>query len=283
MNTNKIQHYREVFEAAAHEEKGLAFWFARDLQRLFEYTEWRNFLQVVEKAIEACKNSDQSPEDHFVGVNKMVKIGSGSEREIEDIMLTRYACYLIAQNGNPRKEVVAFAQSYFALQTRKQELVEERISLEERLKARMRLRRSETELSQNIYERGVNDRGFGRIRSKGDEALFGGYNTQQMKERLGISQRRPLADFLPTLSINAKALATDITNFNAKDKDLQGESAITNDHVQNNQDVRELLAKSGIRPEDLPPEEDIKKLERRLKSQEKKLPKKMKGLGNGEI
>ncbi len=277
MNPDHIHHYRQAFEAAANEEQGVEFWFARDLQVLFGYSEWRNFLRVVEKATDAAKNSDQDLEDHFVGVNKMVKIGSKAEREVEDIMLTRYACYLIAQNGDPRKEVVAFAQSYFALQTRKQELIEERMALEERIKARVRLRQSETELSQNIYERGVDDPGFARIRSKGDQALFGGYNTQQMKDRLGISQRRPLADFLPTISINAKALATDITNFNTKNKDLQGEADITNEHVKNNQEVRDLLGKSGIKPEDLPPEEDLKKLERRLKTQEKKMPKKLKG------
>ena len=269
MDQEKIYQYRQAFEAAAQKEQDIEFWFARDLQRLLNYTEWRNFLQVVGKAAEAAQNSEQDPEDHFVGVNKMVELGSGAEREVPDVMLTRYACYLVAQNGDPRKEVVAFAQSYFALQTRKQELVEERLALDERVKARLRLRQSETELSQNIYERGVDDRGFGRIRSKGDQALFGGYSTRQMKERLGISHRQSLADFLPTISINAKALATDITNFNTKEKDLQGEEAITDEHVKNNQDLRELLGKSGIKPENLPPEEDIKKLQRRLNSQEK--------------
>lgn len=278
MDTDKIQQYRTAFEAAAHEKDGVEFWFARDLQELFGYAEWRNFLKVLKKATEAAQNSEQKLENHFVGVNKMVEIGSGAEREVEDVMLTRYACYLVAQNGDPRKEVVAFAQSYFALQTRKQELIEEQIALDERIKARRRLRQSETELSQNIYERGVDDRGFGRIRSKGDAALFGGFTTRGMKIKLGIPLNRPLADFLPTISINAKALAADITNFNTKQNDLKGEATITDEHIKNNQDLRELLGKSGIKPEALPPEEDIQKLERRLKSQEKKLGKNLKGL-----
>lgn len=201
----------------------------------------------------------------------MVPIGSGAERAVKDYMLTRYACYLIAQNGDPKKEEIAFAQSYFAVQTRKQELIEERITYFERSEARGRLRESEKRLSQNIYERGVDDAGFGRIRSKGDAALFGGNTTQQMKERLGVKSNRPLADFLPTLTIAAKNLATEMTNYNVEQKDLQGESAITVEHVQNNSSVRSMLGERGIKPEELPPAEDMKKLERRAKAVEKKI------------
>lgn len=201
----------------------------------------------------------------------MVQLGSGSKRNVRDYMLTRYACYLIAQNGDPKKEEIAFAQSYFAVQTRKQELIEERISYIERTEARGRLRESEKRLSQNIYERGVDDAGFGRIRSKGDTALFGGHTTQDMKHKLGVKDNRPLADFLPTLTIAAKNLATEMTNYNVEEKDLQGEAAITTEHVQNNSSVRSMLGERGIKPEELPPSEDIKKLEHRVKSQEKKI------------
>ena len=253
------------------QEEAVEFWYARDLMALLGYDRWENFHKAIERAIDSCKASEIEPADHFRSVTKMVQIGSGAERAVKDYMLARYACYLIAQNGDPRKEEIAFAQSYFAVQTRKQELIEERIAYIERTEARGKLRESEKRLSQNIYERGVDDAGFGRIRSRGDQALFGGKSTQEMKKKLGVSDKRPLADFLPTLTIAAKNLATEMTNYNVEEKDLQGESAITSEHVQNNQSVRDTLGSRGIKPEELPPSEDIKKLERRVKSQEKKL------------
>ena len=271
MEKKLITNYKIKFDEIRHEENGIEFWYARELMQLLDYSKWQNFENVLSKARVACANNGITVEDHFADVSKMVTLGSGANREVEDYMLTRYACYLIAENGDPRKEQIAFAQSYFAVQTRKQELIEERISYIERTEARGKLRESEKRLSQNIYERGVDDAGFGRIRSKGDQALFGGFTIKQMKERLGVQDKRPLADFLPTLTIAAKNLATEMTNYNVEEKDLQGESAITVEHVENNTSVRDMLGQRGIKPENLPASEDIKKLERREKREEKKL------------
>jgi len=273
MQKEIIVKLNKTFEESVFEQGGVEYWMARDIQRLLDYTEWRNFLLVIDKAKTACINSGQKNTDHFVDVNKTIAMPKGASKDIPDIMLTRYACYLIAQNGDPRKEQIAFAQSYFAIQTRKQELLEKRIALVERIRAREKLADTESGLSGVAYERGIDGQGFARLRSKGDHALFGGYTTLDMKKKLGVSEKRPLADFLPTITIKAKDLAAEITSFNTKKKDLHGEQSITLEHVNNNKDVRQLLSKSGIRPEELPPEEDIKKMHRRLKLEDKKLSK----------
>ena len=272
MDKQLISRLKSIFDNIAHKtEEGTEFWFARELQDVLGYTEWRNFNTVIGKAKAACETTKRTIDNDFVDVNKIVDAGA-TRKPISDVMLTRYACYLIAQNGDPRKDEVAFAQSYFALQTRKQELIEKRLEELNRLQLREQLKTSEKRLSQNIYERGVDDAGFARIRSKGDKALFGGYTTQQMKEKYNIKSG-PLADHLPPVTIAAKNLAIEMTNLNVEEKDLQGEQPITKEHIQNNSSVRDMLVERGIEPENLPPDEDIKKIERRVKAEEKKLAK----------
>ena len=270
MKTDLVHTLTDTFEAHAQQaENGIEFWLARDLQHLLGYDEWRNFFAVINKAKTACEVSDHAISDHFVDVNKMVDLGSGSQREVDDIMLTRYACYLIAQNGDPRKQQIAFAQTYFAMQTRKAEQIEQRLLEAERVAARKKLTSTEKELSEIIYEQTGSDQNFALIRSKGDQALFG-KNTQAMKSQWKVPDNRPLADFAPTIILKAKDFATEITIFNARQHQMGTEAAISSEHTTNNEAIRKTLLERGIRPESLPAAEDVKKVERRLAADEKK-------------
>ncbi|HPZ25628.1 MAG TPA: DNA damage-inducible protein D [Kaistella sp.] len=270
MKSEEIVQLFEKFENAASELEGVECWSARDLQILLGYSKWENFEKVIQKGKDACKNAGEEIAYHFPDVRKMVAIGSGAEKEIDDILLTRYACYLVAQNGDSRKQEIAFAQNYFAVQTRRAELVEQRLLEYERVKAREKLSQTEKQLSGILYERGVDNQGFAVIRSKGDQALFR-LNTQMLKKKMGVPASRPVADFLPTISIKAKDLAAEMTGLNVQNKDLKGQNIIEKEHIDNNQAVRDMLTKRGIVPENLPPAEDVKKLQRKLDGDEKKL------------
>lgn len=283
MKREVIAQLHSTFEDIVQTEPdtGGEFWFARDLQGLLGYASWRNFEAIVHKAQTACQNAGYDASDHFAQVSKMVGIGSGAEREIDDYALNRYACYLIAQNGDPKKPEIAFAQTYFAIQTRRMELIEQRLAEVERLAARKQLTEAESELSELVFERGGDNQSIARIRSSGDNALFG-IRTQAMKERLGIAKNKPLADVLPTITIKAKDFVTEVTNFNVRKDGLIGESAITQEHVRNNTAIRELMVNRGIKPEDLPPAEDIKKVERRVNKDTQNLPNQSDKLTNND-
>ncbi len=270
MKTEEIKDLFIKFEEAASELEGVECWSARELQELLGYSKWENFEKVIIKAKDACKNAGEEIDYHFPDVRKMITLPKGAEREIDDILLTRYGCYLIAQNGDSRKEEISFAQNYFAVQTRRAELIEQRLLENERVKAREKLSQTEKQLSGVLYERGVDSQGFAIIRSKGDQALFR-MNTQMLKKKMGVPDKRPVADFLPTISIKAKDLAAEMTGLNVQSKDLIGQSKIENEHIENNLAVRNMLTNRGIIPENLNPAEDVKKLQRKLDSDEKKV------------
>lgn len=270
MKSDEIKQLVAEFEAATQLINNVECWSARELQLLLGYSKWENFEKVINKAKEACRNAGGKVEDHFPDVRKMVDIGSGSEREILDIALTRYACYLIAQNGDSRKSQISFAQTYFALQTRRAEVIEQRLLEYERIKAREKLSQTEKHLSGILFERGVDEKGFAIIRSKGDQALFR-LSTPQLKIKLGIPENRPVADFLPTISIKAKDLAAEMTSLNVQTRDLKGQDPIEKEHVENSTAVREMLLERGIHPENLPPSEDVKKVQRKLEGENKKM------------
>jgi len=276
MKTEEILELFGMFESAATEIEGIECWSARDLQVLLGYSKWENFEKVIQKAKESCNAAGENPADHFPDVRKTIAMPKNAEKEIGDMALTRYACYLVAQNGDSRKPQIAFAQNYFAVQTRRAEIIEQRLLDYERVKAREKLSQTEKQLSGILYERGVDNQGFAVIRSKGDQALFK-LSTQQLKKKMGMPENRPLADFLPTISIKAKDFAAEMTGLNVQSKDLKGHNSIEREHVDNSAAVREMLLKRGIKPENLPAHEDLKKIQRKFNIDDKNVLKETKG------
>lgn len=273
MKSEQINELLQKFENACYLYNDIECWSARELQEIFGYAQWRNFVNAIEKAKVTCESSGNNISDHFADVSKTIPMPKNAEKEIEDFALTRYACYLIAQNGDSTKNEIAFAQTYFAVQTRKQEIIEQRLLDIARVTAREKLSKSEKKLSGIIYERGVDDKGFAFIRSQGDKALFGGFTTQDMKRKMQVPDTKPLADFLPTLTIKAKDFATELTSHNVVEKDLKGQNQITNEHIDNNKAVRKMLQERGVQPERLPALDDVKKIQRKLESEDKKVSK----------
>jgi len=278
MKAELIQELLRKFENACYEYKGIECWSARELQEILGYSQWRNFKNAIDKAKITCESAGETVSDHFADISKMIDLGKGGHREVEEIVLTRYACYLIAQNADNSKNEIAFAQTYFAVQTRKQEIIEQRLLDVARVTAREKLSKSEKKLSGIIYERGVDDKGFAIIRSQGDKALFGGFSTQDMKRKLKVPDNKPLADFLPTLTIKAKDFATELSSHNVIEKNLKGQTQIANEHIENNKAVRKILGERGVKPENLPALEDVKKVQRKLVNEEKKVSKTTKKL-----
>ena len=275
MKSEEIKQLVADFESTMQVVDGVECWSARDLQVLLGYSKWENFEKVINKAKDACRNAGGNIEDHFPDVRKVIEVGKGAKQEIVDIALTRYACYLIAQNGDSRKPEISFAQTYFALQTRRVEVIEQRLLEYERIKAREKLSHTEKQLSGILFERGVDEKGFAVIRSKGDQALFR-LSTPQLKLKLGVPENRPVADFLPTISIKAKDLAAEMTSLNVQTRNLRGQNPIENEHVDNSTAVRDMLLQRGISPENLPPAEDVKKVRRKLHDESKKILKEVK-------
>jgi DNA-damage-inducible protein D len=270
MKSSEIKELFEKFEQASSELEGIECWSAREIQTLLGYSKWENFVKVLDKAKEACNNVGEEISHHFPDIRKVIEAGKGAQHIIDDVALTRYACYLIAQNGDSRKPEIAFAQTYFAVQTRRAEIIEQRLLEYERVKAREKLSQTEKQLSGILYERGVDDKGFAVIRSKGDQALFH-LNTQMLKKKMGVPDTRPVADFLPTISIKAKDLAAEMTSLNVQNKDLKGQNPIEKEHVDNSSAVRRMLLERGIKPEELPAAEDVKKVQRKLEGEDKKV------------
>jgi DNA-damage-inducible protein D len=255
-------------------QNGVEFWYARELYPILGYSRWENFETALNRSKDACKTTGGSVEDHFREVTKMVNIGSDAQRETQDIKLTRYACYLVTLNGDPRKEEIAFAQAYFVTQTRKIEILQKHMGELERIDAREKLKITEKEFSNMGFSRGVDSKGIAEIRAKGDEALFGGKTTDEMKHRLGVSSKKPLADYLPNVTLKAKDLAAAITIEKTRQNNLYGKSEIREEHINSNTNVRGALTKTGIYPESLPASEDIKKIEAKHRKEMKALQKK---------